>query len=124
MTYSVVTLQDWYISSALQNMVCGMAPEGPPWRLSTQEVRPSLFSHCSTEQSGVGRPVSLAGRYSSQGAVLCLRGVTGILARLLLLSFSKLDLKVIKMFIERPAFTSDSDSELLLIRVPSSLLSR
>lgn len=38
--------------------------------------------------------------------------------------FNKLDLKVIKMFIERAALASDSDSELLLIRVPSSLLSR
>lgn len=38
-------------------------------------------------------------------------------------AFSKLDLKEIKMFIERTAFTSDSDSELLLIRVPSRLLS-
>lgn len=123
MTYSAVTLQDWCISSALQSIVCGMAPEGPPWRLSAQEVRPSLFSHCSTEQSEVGRPASLAVRHCSQGSVLCLRDMTGILARLLVLSFSKLDLKEIKMFIERTAFTSDSDSELLLIRVPSRLLS-
>lgn len=92
--------------------------------LSAQEVRPPLFSHCSTGQSEVGRPVLSAVRYSSGCGVLWLRGMTGILARLLVLSFSKLDLRVIKMFIERPAFTSDSDSELLLIRVPSSLLRR
>lgn len=70
--------------------------------------------HCS--------PTAAQGRvrYSSKCAVLWLRGITVILAHLLVLSFSKLDLKVIKMFIERAAFTS----VLLLIRVPSGLLSR
>lgn len=61
-TYSVVTLLDWYISSALQNMVCGMASEGAPWRLSgalrtSQEVRHSLFSHCSSGKSEVQQQV-------------------------------------------------------------------
>lgn len=98
-------------------MVCGMASEGAPW--SSQKVRPSLFSHCSSGQNEVGRPVLLAVRYSRGCAVL--GDITGIPAHLLGLSFSKLDLKVIKMFIERAAFTSGS--ELLLIRVPSSLLS-
>lgn len=124
MTHSVVNVENQYISSALQNIVCGIASEGPPWRVSAQGVRSSLFCHCSTEQSEVGRPGLLAVSYSSQCAVLCLRSMTGILAHLLLLSFSKINPRVIKMLIERAAFSSNSDSGLLLIRVPDSLLNR
>lgn len=60
----------------------------------------------------------LVARCSSTCAMLWLRGMNGVLMRMLEISFSWLDLELIKCVIDSTGFTSDADSELLSGKSP------
>lgn len=61
----------------------------------------------------------LAAGCSSTCAMLWLRGMSGVLTRMLEISFSWLDLELIKCVIDSTGFTSDADSELLSGKSPT-----